>query len=136
MQGFRGVSVVSLLLLSLFLCSQRSFAGQPQRLVVIVMTGDGRVVTDLQLKDFTVFDQGSIRPITSFSAFRGGCEFGPAISNVDLARKGENGRRDCPPRYELSFDSVSTIAHEYPQIKIKRPGLKIFVARQRWHLPK
>jgi hypothetical protein len=129
MQGFRGVSIAALLLLNLGLSFQRSFPGQPQGFVIIVMTDDGRPVTDLQEKDLTVFDQGSIRSITSFRAFRGECGLGPAISYVDFSKNRPNRGWDCFPRYELGFDSTATIRHRYPEIKIKRPGLKILVSR-------
>jgi hypothetical protein len=129
MQGFRGISIAGLLLLTLGLSSQRSFVGQPQGLVIIVMTRDGHSVTDLQEKDFTVFDQGSIPPITSFRAIRSECGLGPAISYVDFSINRPNRSWDCFPRYELGFDSTATIRHGSPEIKIKRPGLKILVAR-------
>lgn len=129
MQSLRGLPS-ALLFLALGLGSQLSFAGQPRLLTVIVVTGDGYLVTDLLEKDFTVFEQNSIRPITSFRAFRGECELWPAISYVDFSRKGANRVLDCLPRYELSFDNATTMPHESPQIKINRPGLKIFLSRR------
>jgi hypothetical protein len=130
MQRFRGLST-ALLFLVLGLGSKLSFAGQPRFLTVIVITGDGHPVTNLLENDFTVFDQGLIRPITSFRAFRGEGDSKPAMSYADLADNARNYSWARFSRYELSFDCAATMPHENPAIKINRPDLKIFVSRER-----
>lgn len=129
MQCLRGLST-TLLFFVLSVGSQLSFAGQPRSLIVIVATGDGDPVTDLQKKDFTVFDQDSIRPITSFRAFRGKDASGPTISYAHLSNNARSTDRGRFSRYELSFDCEATTPHEKPQIKINRPDVKIFVSRE------
>jgi hypothetical protein len=101
------------------------------QLNVVVKTASGQWVTDLQPRDFTIFDNNSARPITSFKAGMMGPKaegvtppprFASRPSNAGGYERGEHFV------YEITFDAAcAKRANEYHSIAVKvdKPNLII-----------
>jgi hypothetical protein len=127
-------------LAAMVVCSSTAFAGQASegssasrsiRVNVVVATSDGRCVMDLQQQDFTIFDNNSIQPITSFKAVIIGTQ------QVELPRlvyvSGDGANRRCYEQgelfqYELTFNAPDDARpNEYHRVcvKVDKPKLLI-----------
>jgi hypothetical protein len=98
----------------------------PVTFIVIVTTKFGRPVTDLQQHDFTVFDNGAIRPIQFFQAIGGTkkpAEINPLITVGSTLSASSSDGSGLFPRYEITLNAATAAkANEYHQ-KLKWTGL-------------
>jgi hypothetical protein len=98
---------------------------------VVVTTASGQPVTDLQEKDFVIFDNNSARPITSFDAVLIGPTRQKNAPTMKLASQVPNtggSEQGDLFQYEITFDgAVAERPDEYHslQVKVKRPNLKV-----------
>jgi hypothetical protein len=127
-------------LAAIVLCSATAFARQASeggsasrsiRVNVIVATADGRCVMDLQQQDFTILDNSSIQPITSFKVVIVG------MQQVKLPRlvyvAGDGANRRCYEQgelfqYELTFnvpDDARPNEYHRVEVKVDKPKLII-----------
>jgi hypothetical protein len=114
---------------------QAPSAGSPTyrsvQLNVVVTTASGQWVTDLEQKDFVIFDNNSARPITSFDVVLispTDQKNAPILKSASQAHN--TGAEDRGERfyYAITFDSaVAERPDEYHRIevKVKRPKLTI-----------
>jgi hypothetical protein len=113
---------------------QAPSAGTPThrsvRVNVVVTTASGHWVTDLQQKDFVIYDNNSARPITSFDVVL----IGPAGQKnapiMKLASQGPNTgaeNRGELFHYAITFDGAVAEQPEYHSIEVKvmRPNLTV-----------
>jgi hypothetical protein len=136
------LSLLISLLCSLPCQAQQKSVAEPQinpvTFIVIVTTKSGRPVTDLQQQDFTVFDNGSIRPIQYFHAIGGTRKpagTNPLITVGSTLSASSSGGSWSFPRYEITFNGASAAkANEYHEvgIKVDRPALRV-LARQGYY---
>jgi hypothetical protein len=105
------------------------------QLNVVVTTKSGQPITDLQQKDFTVYDNSSTRTITSFKAVTIKPKSPQGIAPFKFAGEPSDAGSDDPWelfQYEITFDApCAERANEYHQVgvKVDRPNL-IVRARQ------
>ena len=139
---------ICLFLLTSLLCNLPGQAQQkavaephinPVTFIVIVTTKSGTPVTDLQQQDFTVFDNGSIRPIQYFHAIGGTKKpagINPLITvGITLSASNSDGS-GLFPRYEITLNAASAAkANEYHQVEVRvdRPGLRVVLERQGYY---
>jgi hypothetical protein len=125
-------------LAAMVVCSATAFAWQASeggsasrsiRVNVVVATADGRCVMDLQQQDFTIFDNNSIQPITSFKAVIIGMQPAKLPRLVYVAGNGANRR--CYEQgelfqYELTFnvpDNALPNGYHRVEVKVDKPKL-------------
>jgi hypothetical protein len=90
---------------------------------VVVTTASGQSVTDLQEKDFTVYDNRSTRTITSFKAVGMSPkpqEAAPALKFASERAGAEADDQWDLFQYEITFDApCAERANEYHQVGVK-----------------
>jgi hypothetical protein len=101
------------------------------QLDVVVTTASGVWVTNLQPRDFTIFDNDSTRPITSFKAGIVSAkseEVPPPIKFADRPSDAGANERGEFFRYEITFDAACAVrADEYHRVEVRvdKPSLTI-----------
>ena len=127
---------------ALTLCSGLAVAQQPARgamrrtvrVDVLVTTQSGQPATDLDERDFSLWDNNILPTrITSFKVIRVDASRLPQMMNVSTAP--QSGRHGEVVVYELTFDAaVAKEANEYHSlgVRVDRPKLMV-LARQGYY---
>lgn len=127
-------------LAAMVVCSTTAFARQASeggsasrsiRMNVIVATADGQCVMDLQQQDFTIYDNNSIQPITSFKAVIIGTQQVKLPRLVYVA--GDGAYRRCYEQgelfqYELTFNvPENALPNGYHRVEVKVDKPKLII---------
>lgn len=113
---------------------QASEGGSASRSIhvnVTVASADGRCVMDLQQQDFTIYDNNSIQPITSFKAVIIGMQPAKLPRLVYVVGNGANRR--CYEQgelfqYELAFNAPdNALPNGYHRVEVKVDKPKLIV---------